>query len=136
MDHVQRICDGFKKHKVPLTLVHGDLDPANIVKSPEGGYRFLDFGYTCISFPFIDAACLGDLPRVVEPEFDGLDFYLEMWTMYEPLPRLRELLALANEFFGVLLMLRGYQIFRNAEESRLEEARELAGLPASQYFDK
>ena len=59
--YVQKVCKKLDKYNVPLAVVHGDLDTSNIAKSPEGGYRFLDFGFTCISIPFIDALNLGGI---------------------------------------------------------------------------
>ena len=84
----------------------------------------------------IDALNPGGVQRVNDEKFDGLDFYQVMWTAYEPLRRLRKYLAVMGEFRGVMLAVRSYQLFRNEEQSDVEEGQELAGVPVSCRFDE
>ena len=120
--YVQKVCEELDKYNVPLAVVHRDLDTLNIAKSTEDGYRFLEFEFTCSSVPFIDALNPGGLQRVNDEKFDGLDFYLVMWTAYELLRRLRKYLTVAGEFRDALIAVRSYQLFRNEEQSGIEEA--------------
>ena len=121
---VQNLCRKLEMYNVPLALGHGDLHTVNVAKPSGGGYRYLDFSVTCISFPFIDAITLGFIHDEVGAKFDKLDSSLEMWTKYEPLPRLREFLSLNKEFKRLIGRLYGYQLFLNAEECRREQERE------------
>src|SRR5215475_6291726 len=86
-------------YRVPYTLVHGDLHPGNIAQH-QGTYRFFDWTDACIAHPFFDV-----LPILLEaqalPDAAGacshmLEGYLELWTAYESLERLRQVWALAQ----------------------------------------
>src|SRR5262245_50429292 len=84
---------------VPYTLVHGDLHPGNIARH-QGGYRFFDWPDACLAHPFCDLLpMLHDaqaLPVAARACSHMLESYLELWTAYESLERLRQVWALAQ----------------------------------------
>src|SRR5262249_7044595 len=93
------MCHALADYRVPYTLVHGDIHPGDIAYH-HGTYRFFDWTDACIAHPFFDA-----LPILLEaqalPDAAGasshmLEGYLELWTAYESLERLRQVWALAQ----------------------------------------
>jgi Phosphotransferase enzyme family len=86
-------------YRVPYTLVHGDLHPGNIAHY-QGSYRFFDWTDACIAHPFFDVLPIllhtQVLPDAASACAHMLDSYLELWTAYEPLERLRQVWALAQ----------------------------------------
>lgn len=103
---LRHLCYEIMDHAVPLTLVHGDLSPVNIVARDEGGFYFFDWSDCTISHPFFDLPhCLTDLtylfPQMNESREILIRAYLEPWTRYEPMDHLRQLVNLA-EIIGPL----------------------------------
>jgi hypothetical protein len=86
-------------YRVPYTLVHGDLHPGNIARH-QGTYRFFDWTDACIVHPFFDVLPMlleaQTLPDAASACSHMLKNYLELWTAYEPLERLRQAWALAQ----------------------------------------
>ena len=86
-------------YRVPYTLVHGDLHPANIARH-QGTYRFFDWTDACVAHPFFDVLPIlleaQALPDAASACSRMLESYLELWTAYESLERLRQVWALAQ----------------------------------------
>jgi hypothetical protein len=86
-------------YRVPYTLVHGDLHPGNIARH-QGTYRFFDWTDACIAHPFFDVLPMLHnaqvLPDAASACSHMLESYLELWTAYESLERLRQVWALAQ----------------------------------------
>lgn len=115
MNTVKQLLDKISTHKIPLTILHDDLSPMNIVQGDsENSYKVLDFAYTCVSFPFFDALYMAEKCRASP---DDLESYLELWTAFEPLPELRELLRLVEKLSKVMLMIIFYRLFATCEEA-------------------
>src|SRR5262249_29350689 len=92
------LCAQLADYRIPPTLVHGDLHMGNVaLRYGEDGQRtFLFFDWTdaCISHPFLDLIALtGSLDSDAREAIAAS--YLEPWTNFESMPRLRQMLALA-----------------------------------------
>jgi thiamine kinase-like enzyme len=90
-------CTSLASYGLPSTLVHGDLHSGNAALRTSGVERsfvFFDWGDACITHPFLDLVTLihEDDPdkraRLADP-------YLQLWTRYQPIHRLREIVDLA-----------------------------------------
>jgi hypothetical protein len=75
----------LQDHKVPRSLVHGDLHLANVAWH-RGKCLFFDWADACISHPFLDVAYI--LAENATHEAQCRDAYLAPWTEYEPRDRL------------------------------------------------
>ncbi|KAI0558546.1 Protein kinase-like protein [Gracilaria domingensis] len=96
--YLERLFEKVEGYRVPLALVNGDLESVNTIIGENQKCTFIDMFHTQISFPFMDVVsfpikCGSGLSL---HDFD-LDFYLEYWTEYETMERLRELLSLVDE---------------------------------------
>jgi hypothetical protein len=115
---------------IPQTLVHGDLNFNNVALS---GDRIVFFDWTdgAIAHPFFDLMSFVyfDDAASIGPERweEMLAAYLEPWTAFEPMPRLRQAYDLA-----IMLALLHHAIsYKNIRESQEEGARwELGGTTA------
>jgi hypothetical protein len=98
---VRQLCAAAAGYAVPETLHHDDFHAGNVALR-DGQYRFFDWGESCLAHPFYSLVMTLRYARYV---FNGdtalldhlRDVYLECWLDYEPLPRLRELLAITNQ---------------------------------------
>lgn len=96
---LKEMCAQLAAYRVPETLVHGDYHAGNIAVK-EGRYLVYDWTDACITHPFLD---LGPIleesleESALQKSYDDLrDIYLEMWSDYEPLDRLREAYVLSR----------------------------------------
>lgn len=121
LSYVQGLFHKLSKFKVPLSLVHGDLNPYNILENEQKGLTFIDFACTCISFPFLDAV---QFAQVCDIDSKELSFYLSFWTEYESPERLSELLETVDELDSVWSYLLIYRRNLNAEENERLRCRE------------
>jgi hypothetical protein len=101
------MCSELARYHVPYSLNHGDLHAGNIT-----GQTLLFFDWTdaCIAHPFLD---LSTVVAYIEEQTPGgrervLDVYLNLWTAYEPIERLRAMWQLA-EPLGALHQAVSYQ---------------------------
>ena len=99
---IKTLCDEIGSYKVPCTLEHGDLHSGNI-RVTQNGLIFYDWSWSCVTHPFLGAAALlyKEMRRisvVSHAEARLRDAYLETWTAYEPLERLRELFGLMQRW--------------------------------------
>jgi hypothetical protein len=99
---IKALCHEIGSYKVPCTLEHGDLHSGNI-RITQNGLIFYDWSWSCVTHPFLGAAAflykeVKRLPFVSQAEARLRDAYLEMWTAYEPLERLRELFGLMQRW--------------------------------------
>ena len=86
---------------IPLTLVHGDLQSENVVLTDEGKTMFYDWSDSCVTHPFFDVPFLleslaDDLPDYPQAKEHLVDVYLQAWTTYEPIEKLRVAYQLAE----------------------------------------
>ncbi|PXF42199.1 hypothetical protein BWQ96_08067 [Gracilariopsis chorda] len=54
IDYADDVWHKVSQFKVPLTLVHGDLNPANTVLRSDGGLTFFDFEANCIRYALVE----------------------------------------------------------------------------------
>jgi hypothetical protein len=105
---LKAMCRELAGYRVPYTLNHGDLHSGNITAQT---LRFFDWTDACIAHPFLDlTTVVVDVDELQEPTAREriVGLYLELWTAYEPLERLREMWRLA-EPLGALHQAVSYQ---------------------------
>ncbi len=104
---LKAMCQELASYAVPYTLNHGDLHSGNITGQT---LLFYDWTDACIAHPFLD---LTTLIKDAE-EYDSgarvlvVNTYLNLWTAYEPIDRLRTMWQLA-EPLGALHQAVSYQ---------------------------
>jgi hypothetical protein len=104
---LKAMCSELTRYRVPYSLNHGDLHSGNIT-----GQTLLFFDWTdaCIAHPFLDLSTV--VAYIEEQTPVGrervLDVYLNLWTAYEPIERLRVMWQLA-EPLGALHQAVSYQ---------------------------
>ena len=105
------MCHQLASYHIPHALVHGDLHPGNIALR-HGKPVFFDWTDACVSHPFFDAITFWQeadmLPEGPDVRSRLRDVYLAPWTVFEPIERLKEALALA-EMLGMLHQAISYQ---------------------------
>jgi len=90
---LKAMCAALAQHRVPATLVHGDLHMANVAQT-ERGYCFFDWSDGCIAHPFLDMiTILHERDQAVQSQLR--DCYLAVWVDYEPMERLLAMWELA-----------------------------------------
>lgn len=104
---LKTLCGELAGYHVPYSLNHGDLHSGNITGE---NLLFFDWTDACIAHPFLDLSTIVD---DVEESLTGgreqvVDIYLNLWTAYEPLDRLRVMWKLA-EPLGALHQAVSYQ---------------------------
>ncbi|PXF48029.1 hypothetical protein BWQ96_02220 [Gracilariopsis chorda] len=97
--YLERLFDNLAEYKVLVAVVHGDVEPVNVVLEGDEKCTFIDMFYTQVSFPFLNVVMLPikyahDLSNYKELDFY---FYLEYWRECESMERLRELALLVSE---------------------------------------
>jgi hypothetical protein len=114
------MCAELARYRVPMTLEHGDLHPWNIAVR-DGAWIVYDWSDSCLSHPFFSmVTMLGRTGSIADcPDADGRlrDAYLQEWTAFEPMERLREAFDLAQSL-GLVHQALGYDwIDAHLEES-------------------
>jgi hypothetical protein len=94
------LCNKLMEADLPDALEHGDLRPGNIRVVGER-FVFYDWAWSAIAHPFISVAWLlyilrHSVVRAEETKEMLRDIYLETWTAYAPLDRLRQIFELAD----------------------------------------
>lgn len=113
----ERWCGELDSYAVPPALVNEDLRASNIRKLRDT-YLFFDWTDTVIAHPFVSAVRFLDFVQY-EAEQEGRapsstdlqalrDAYLEPWTSYEPMSRLRAAFALVQKLNPFYLSVRWY----------------------------
>ena len=136
---LQGLCEELAASRIPYSLEHGDLWTQQIL-TREGQFALIDWSDTTISHPFFslcyffgDREALGaELLRCGEDGIDAGDLccrltaaYLQPWTAFEPLSRLRSLLTLAHRLVGLHLALLYHRHILPGIEQRWEMHRML-----------
>lgn len=122
----QQMCRELASYGLPQTLAHGDLHGGNIALR-DGCYLFFDWTDGCLAHPFFD---LVTMLEDVEEFFDGVglddlvDAYLEQWTCYAPIERLREAWRLAQPLGEMHQAISNHYIVESLEPA---SKHELAG---------
>lgn len=92
------LCARLATYRVPHTLVHGDLHMGNVALPRSGNdpksFLFFDWTDACIAHPFMDLIALTE-PHEAHVRERILASYLEPWTDFEPMARLREMVDVA-----------------------------------------
>ncbi|KAI0564951.1 Aminoglycoside phosphotransferase [Gracilaria domingensis] len=136
MRYTNEVVGKASEFKVPLSLAHGDLNPANVAASSKGRFTFFDFEATCISYPMLDAMnfiCVCNEYNTAT--FDDLWFYTQRWSEYESESRLKELFEVVSEIENLISVCNSYESWTRAEEGeRLLMFTEM-GSPVSKHFE-
>ncbi|KAI0562955.1 Protein kinase-like protein [Gracilaria domingensis] len=103
--YLGRLFDKVGEYNVPLALVHGDFDSMNVIERGEGRSKAFD-----------------------------LSFYLEYWTEYESMERLRDLLILVEEISYVECVVCMSLEFEQVEEHERERQYEELQIPVCCTF--
>ena len=116
---LKAMCQELADYHVPATLVHGDLNLGNVALHAEQ-YVFFDWTDACVSHPFFD------LLTVIwedDPEVQArlLASYLQLWTVYEPMERLREAWTLAEPLCSLHQAVSYQAILRHTEAAAWHE---------------
>jgi hypothetical protein len=93
-------CEDLAASALPLSLDHGDLWASNVYLAPTGP-MFIDWTDACITHPFLSLAPLlrsadWDTNLPANATTGIVDAYLEGWSAYGTLERLRHLVRLAE----------------------------------------
>eukprot|EP00178_Gracilaria_changii_P014279 TRINITY_DN40369_c0_g1_i1.p1 TRINITY_DN40369_c0_g1~~TRINITY_DN40369_c0_g1_i1.p1 ORF type:complete len:460 (+),score=45.31 TRINITY_DN40369_c0_g1_i1:1128-2507(+) len=131
--YVKRLFMRLNGFDVPFSLVHGDLNPVNVIIQENQACLFFDFSLTCISVPFIDAIRFISL---CGGRKDDLDFYLEQWTEFESMDRLRKLLDVVDDLDEVLSLLILYQSYLTSEDVLKDSTRQELSFSVCHTFSK
>lgn len=113
-------------YRVPHGIEHGDLWGAQIIRR-DGAPVFIDWSDCSVSHPFF-SPYLYIMTEEVGAYMSGRpgaadilrDAYLERWTVYEPMHRLRELFELAGRVAGLHFALLYYRIILPSIETKWE----------------
>lgn len=99
---LRSLCYELMDYQVPLTLLHGDFWPGNIVVREDTQEPvFFDWSDSAVSHPFFDLPFFLDdiedmLPGVPDARRRLRDAYLTQWARYESPGRLRNLYRIAR----------------------------------------
>jgi hypothetical protein len=104
---LKAMCGELAGYRVPYSLNHGDLHGGNITGE---SLLFFDWTDACIAHPFLDLSTVVDDVEAGFPDGRGriVDAYLNLWTAYEPIDRLRGIWQVA-EPLGALHQAVSYQ---------------------------
>lgn len=92
---IRRLCEGVADWPVPLSLGHGDFHAGNVGGHSDGSVRIFDWSDGAWTHPFLDVALYTRrMPAKLREQ--AWQTYLECWSDYAPLPRLRELIHAAS----------------------------------------
>lgn len=116
---LEALCLDLSRRAVPYTLEHGDFHPWNVVLDGDR-IVFFDWSDGCLAHPFFSMAAViehqADFPKVPDAASRLLDAYLEPWTVFEPMERLRETFAIAQTLAAVHLAWSYHRIIAHLEE--------------------
>jgi len=128
--HLKEMCQRLETYRIPYSLDHGDLHPGNVALSPDR-LTIFDWSGASVAHPFMSIIPFLNAAIREEsfPEMEGarerlLQAYLEPWTRFEPMDRLREAFGLC-EALGMLHQALYFHetILPHAEESPVWVAR-------------
>lgn len=104
MPRIEDMGNRLQAYKIPYTIDHGDLYPSNIIQESDGTIMIFDWAEASITHPFFSLLpFLRDLPdSLADKKEDILEAYLNKWTKFEPMERLKEAWELAS-YLGMLL---------------------------------
>ena len=117
------------QYNVPFSLVHGDLNEGNVLVREDSSLSFIDLSYTVWGFPFFDLAW----SKFEEAE--EVEFYLEFWSTYESIDRLKELFELTVGFRKFWVCLKEYHMFKYAEQREVDYFRQIIA-PIREWFEE
>ncbi len=116
---LKKLCLQLSTFNIPPTLVHGDLHLGNVARM-NGAIIFFDWTDASLAHPFFDLLSL-NWEKDEHKREAMLTAYLEMWTEYESMERLREAWKLANILERLHQAVSYQHIVRNLEpDSRPE----------------
>lgn len=117
-------------YKIPLTLVHGDLNPANIIHTGKD-FIYFDLNTTCISYPFYDALTFADVCGFSESDIDS---YFNLWKTFEEFQNLKQYAKYVEQFQSLLYFLFLYEGFIKSEECGKANSLQELEHPISTIF--
>lgn len=116
---LKAMCRALATYQVPATLVHGDLNLGNVALHNEQ-YMFFDWTDACVSHPFFDLlTAIWEDDQEVRARL--VASYLQLWTVYEPMERLREAWALAEPLCSLHQAVSYQAILRHTEAAAWHE---------------
>ena len=130
--YVESLCNAISRYELPLTLVHGCLEANSVVWKDENICRFINFGNGCISYPFLDAIHFVEYSGVDEKY---LEYYLQMWTDYQPMHKLKELVKLVRKVDIIHSHLEHFRNFKHCDNSMKQIAYGEMSEPMSKLFE-
>ncbi|MDX1993613.1 MAG: phosphotransferase [bacterium] len=128
---VEALCQQVAEVGIPASIEHDDFHASNVaVRGDE--YRIFDWGESCMAHPFYSLLIVLRGAKFLHQADDAAlnhlrDVYLEAWTAYAPLERLRELIMLTNQLAALGRALSWQQVYHRTE-ARFRA--EIADLPA------
>lgn len=117
------MCRRIEDYAVPSTLVHGDLHAGNVA-SRDDRLIFFDWTDAAVAHPFMDMFMIFD----EEDDADRnrmLDAYLQTWTGFESMERIRELWSLCGVVHSIYHAVSYQWILRHTEA---RSKREMEGM--------
>ncbi|KAI0562086.1 Protein kinase-like protein [Gracilaria domingensis] len=115
LDYADCVCGLISESGMPLTLVHGDLNPVSIIVSDSHELRLINLASACISYPFRDAYMFADLCNASE---EDLEFYFELWKEYGSIEDMRETYNLTIAIKLLFNCVAFHRCYLNTEKSR------------------
>lgn len=117
MGCVDKILDHVSQLNLPLTLVHGDMNPRNIIERDNEEFTLFDFEGTVISYPFVDALSFCFVTNGYQSAIAAeLSVYFNEWGEYAEIDRLVEALKAMDGFESLFGIRFKYDSWKHAEE--------------------
>lgn len=122
LPEIRAMCAELARCGIPQTLHHDDLHTGNVLVRDED-YRFVDWAESCMTHPFLSLMIVQRAARYRhnfdQETLDRLrDVYLECWTRYAPMERLREVFSLAERLAKLCRALTWRHFIRHLEPGR------------------
>lgn len=115
---VRQLCAQLADFDLPETIQHDDFHTANVTED----YRFFDWGECYVAHPFYSLLiALRDAKFTLGYDAATLDrlrdVYLQCWTDYAPLVRLREALAITHRLAALGRALSWWQAIQHGDDA-------------------
>lgn len=123
------MCARLEEHGLPATLVNQDFRTGNII-ALESSYLFYDWSDTVIAHPFFSPVRFLQVIRLPEERYRAIsEAYLEPWTRFQPMKRLREAFALTRRLNLLYQAIRWHHDARYLETTAPYGRDIISGLP-------
>lgn len=119
MGYVEKLLDEIGHLNLPLTLVHGDMNPRNIIKRGNGEFTFFDWEGPLVSYPFLDALSFSCVTNDYEDvNAEDLAVYFDEWGEHADSKRLVNALKAKVAYEYLISTCYGYDTWKQTEECR------------------